>query len=91
MAVSRAGHDSWVPGVPRRRLTPLARNVLWELEEAGSEEAQTLRLTLREKDEDLNAVVNDLVRQGLVYLIGTFSEPACEVVLTDAGRRALTE
>lgn len=80
-----------MPGVPRRRLTPLARNVLWELEEAGSDEAQTLRVTLQPSDEDLDAVINDLVRQGLVYLAGTLSAPTCEVVLTDAGRRALTE
>lgn len=80
-----------VPGVPRRRLTPLARNVLWELEEAGSDDVQTLRLTLGDSDEDFDAVVQDLARQGLVDLVGTLDVPTTEVVLTDAGRRSMTE
>ena len=90
-ALQPGRHDDGVPRVPRRRLTPLARGVLWELEEAGSDEAQTLRVTLQSSDEDLDAVINDLARQGLVYIDGKLTEPRCEVVLTDPGRRALTE
>ncbi len=40
------GKKPGMPGVPGRRLTPLARDVLWELQEAGSEEMQTFRVTL---------------------------------------------
>ena len=80
-----------MPGVPRRRLTPLARDVIWELEEAGSEEVQTLRVTLEASDDELDATVLDLARQGLVAVLGILAEPRTEIVLTDAGRDALTE
>lgn len=78
--------------VPRRKLSPMANKVLWTLEEAGSEEVQTLRATFTEiASTELEDVIRDLVRQELVYLEGSLSDARSEVVLTDAGRFALAE
>lgn len=78
--------------VPRRKLSPMANKVLWALEEAGAEEIQTLKATFTEIPRpELEAVIRDLVRQELVYIEGSLSEARSEVVLTEAGRRALAE
>ncbi len=78
--------------VPRRKLSRMANKVLWALEEAGAEEIETLRATFPEiPGMELEDVIRDLVRQDLVCIEGSSSEAASEVVLTEAGRRALTE
>lgn len=70
----------------------MANKVLWALEEAGAEEIQTLRATFTEiPGPELDAVIRDMVRQELVYIEGSLSEGHSEVVLTEAGRRALAE
>ncbi|HVF75595.1 MAG TPA: hypothetical protein VM938_11145 [Acidimicrobiales bacterium] len=81
-----------VPGAPRRRLSPLAGRLLWELEEAGADEVTTLRATFPEVTAaEIEATVLDLSRQGLVYVEGDVADGSSEVVLTEAGRQALTE
>lgn len=78
--------------VPRRKLSPVANKVLRALEEAGAEDIQTLRATFTEIPRtELGDVIRDLVRQELVYIEGSLSEARSEVVLTEAGRRALTD
>lgn len=68
----------------------MADKVLWALEEAGAEEIQTLKATFTEIPRpELEAVIRHMVRQELVYIEGSLSEGRSEVVLTEAGRRAL--
>ncbi len=86
------GRIAFVPGVPRRRLTPAARDVLWELEEAGSEMMATLRRALA-RHEDLEATIWDLARQGLVEVLGSAGDDdeEIEIVLTDKGWASFDE
>jgi hypothetical protein len=81
-------------------LTPVQREVLWALEEAGEENTPTLVNTLRSKfsnlsDEELHREINEAVeglsRYGFVYMSpGVDGSAGASVTLTDAGRATLT-
>jgi len=71
--------------MPRRlKLTPLQRDVLWMLEEAGSETVGTIIATLKPDEKELEVQVDQLEELGLVSKFGT------SVELTKKGRVALT-
>jgi predicted transcriptional regulator len=64
------------------KLSPIQRDILVMLEEAGSETIGTVKATLKVSEEELVPQVDGLVALGLVRKDGN------EVVLTDAGRKA---
>jgi DNA-binding MarR family transcriptional regulator len=71
------------------RLSPLQRDVLWTLEEAGSETLRTVLATLKPVDQQtFDADLDGLVR--LEY-IQRSNEPASQsLILTAKGRKAMT-
>jgi hypothetical protein len=77
-------------GMPRKtRLTPLQRDVLRALEEAGEETLGTVIATVRPAYlKTFHREVQTLVRFGYVCLTGPHDNP--NVTLTAAGQRALT-
>jgi len=71
------------------RLTPLQRDLLWMLEEAGEEELATILATLKPPDRDVfDRDLEALVCLDFVCL--TEQRSAASVVFTNFGRRALT-
>ena len=76
--------------MPRKlRLTPLQRDVLWVLEEAGEETLLTIQATLKPPDpEALNAAVAALGRIG--YVRQTEEGGRAALALTKEGRQSLT-
>ncbi len=80
----------------KRRLTPLQRDVLVMLSEAGEEEFACLLNTLRPWTEPVGPfrgraerALDDLERRGLIYM--SPGKRDATVVLTGAGRRSLTQ
>jgi DNA-binding MarR family transcriptional regulator len=70
--------------MPRRlKLTPLQRDVLVMLEEAGSETVGTVIATLKPAESDFVAELDQLARLGLIRKEGN------SLVLTKEGRGAL--
>ena len=71
--------------MPKRlRLSPLQRDIMWTLEEAGAETVGTIVATLKITDrDDFNAQVNSLVTLGLVR------KGESNLVLTERGKIAL--
>jgi predicted transcriptional regulator len=66
------------------KLSPLQRDIMWMLEEAGAETVGTVLATLKITDEDdFNAQVNSLVTLGLVR------KDENNLVLTERGKIAL--
>ena len=76
--------------MPRKiRLTPLERDILWLLEEAGEETMGCAAASLRPPDRaTFDRAVEGLGRLG--YVIRSEEEPGGSLILTKAGRRALT-
>jgi len=71
--------------MPRRlKLTPLQRDVLWTLEEAGAETVGTVLATLKPNESEFAEQIDQLVKLGLIG-----RENNC-LVLTKEGRVALT-
>jgi predicted transcriptional regulator len=64
------------------KLSPIQRDILVMLEEAGAETIGTVRATLKIPEEELVPQVDELVTLGLIRKDGN------EVVLTEAGRKA---
>lgn len=75
--------------MPRKlRLTPLQRDILWLLEEAGEETLATTYTSLSPLDpENLDVAIVSLIRLG--FVIRT-EESRPRLLLTNEGRRALT-
>jgi DNA-binding MarR family transcriptional regulator len=71
--------------MPRRlKLSPLQRDILVMLEEAGAETVGTVVATLKPSDQsDFSAQVNELVALGLI------SREKSDLVLTERGKTAL--
>ena len=71
--------------MPKRlKLSPLQRDIMWVLEEAGAETVGTVVATLKITDQDdLNAQINSLVTLGLVR------KDEKTLVLTERGKIAL--
>ena len=68
----------------RLKLSPLQRDIMWMLEEAGAETVGTVLATLKITDQDdFDAQVNSLVTLGLVR------KDENKLVLTERGRIAL--
>jgi hypothetical protein len=69
------------------RLSPIQRDILWMLEEAGRENLLCMRATLHYSESDLNAAILGLKRLGFVIddIEGSF--PALS--LTKAGQTAI--
>jgi hypothetical protein len=87
-------------GKPRKlSLTPIQREVLWTLEEAGEENLPTIMNTLRVKlpgvaGDDLSGIirgaVEDLARRGFISVSAAADASGAEsVILTEAGRQTL--
>lgn len=78
------------PDMPQKvRLTPLQRDILWLLEEAGEEDMLTVEVTLKRPDaESLNSAVAGLVHLG--YVRQSESSGRASLVMTNQGRKALT-
>jgi hypothetical protein len=74
--------------MPRKlRLTPLQRDILWLLEEAGEETLGATRASLSPSNpETLDTAIRGLVHLGFV----TLCEETQKLLLTDEGRRVLT-
>ena len=69
------------------RLSPIQRDILWMLEEAGKENLLCIRETLHYAESELNAAVLDLKRLGFVIDDVEGSLPALS--LTKAGLTAI--
>jgi hypothetical protein len=87
-------------GKPRKlSLTPIQREVLWTLEEAGEENMPTIINTLRVKlsgaagndlSDDIRGAVEDLARRGFISISAEADASGAEsVILTEAGRHTL--
>lgn len=74
--------------MPRKvKLTPLQRDIIWLLEEAGEETIGTVIASVKPPDQELfDGAVNGLVRLG--YLVKP--EGAASLCLTKAGKKAIT-
>ena len=77
--------------MPRRRLSPLARDVIWELREAEQDDVRTIRATHAALVTEIDACLLDLKRQGLIEMAGPPSDPDTMVFLTDQGVAALDQ
>jgi DNA-binding MarR family transcriptional regulator len=72
------------------RLTPLQRDLLWMLEEAGEETLTTILVTLKPSDrETFDRDLASLIRLGFVSVAEGQSDTT--VALTESGRQALTK
>jgi hypothetical protein len=71
--------------VMKLKLSPIERDILYLLEEAGAEDYQTLLVSLP----TFTKAEVDQARQSLLKA-GFISEVSSEVILTDAGRETLT-
>lgn len=67
------------------KLSPAERDILWLLEEAGSEELQAILVSLPK----YTTPEIDQARQSLLKA-GFISEDSSEVMLTETGRQTLT-
>ena len=76
--------------MPRKlRLTPLQRDLLWMLEEAGEETMLTIRITLKISDlEVLDTAIAALAHMSYVKVSVVDSHES--MVLTKEGRQSLT-
>ena len=73
------------------RLTPLQRDILWLLEEAGEETVSTAIASVRPLDrETFDKAVKGLVQLGYVIQLETPEDPRGSIILTQTGRRGLT-
>jgi hypothetical protein len=73
------------------RLTPMQRDILWMLEEAGEENMPCIRTTLHNRDElEFERQVDGLQRLGFVYRWLESGSELPSLVLTSEGRSALT-
>ena len=73
------------------RLTPMQRDILWMLEEAGKENMPCIRATLHPPDElEFVSQVNALERLGFVYRSLASGTELESLVLTSEGRRTLS-
>jgi len=77
-------------GMPRKiQLTPLQRDILWLLEEAGEETLGCAIASVQPFDRAaFDRAVEGLVRLG--HVIRSDEEPGGSLLLTNVGRRALT-
>ncbi len=77
--------------MPRRlKLSPVQRDILVTLEEAGAETIGTLIATIKPGDvSGFSQQIDGLVKLGLVRTEESGGESATEVVLTEEGRSAL--
>jgi hypothetical protein len=76
--------------MPRKvRLTPMQRDVLWMLEEAGEESMITIQVTLLPPNsESLDSAIVALSQLG--YVLRSDFDGHDSLILTKEGRRALT-
>jgi hypothetical protein len=70
------------------RLTPIAREVLWILEEAGEENLSCVLATLKCTQDELTRAVAALKRLG--FVADSFGAEPPSIYMTDLGRLALT-
>ena len=67
------------------KLSPVERDILCLLEEAGSEEHQTISVSLpRFTETEIDQARQSLLKAGFIY------EDSSDVILTEAGRQTLT-
>jgi hypothetical protein len=73
------------------RLTPVHRDVLWLLEEAGEEEVSTVISSLKEVEPEVfKNAVNGLIRLGFVNRSEWTEKSGGSLLLTNSGRQSLT-
>ena len=77
--------------MPRRlKLSPLQRDIMVILEEAGGETIGTLIATIKPDDvRALNHEIDGLIKLGLVRREETTGKSTTEIVLTEQGKAAL--
>jgi hypothetical protein len=78
--------------MPRRlTLSPLQRDIMWTLQEAGSETIGTVIATVKPLDQiEFDRAVDGLVKLGLVRMgTSTMHHGKAELVLTETGIEAL--
>jgi DNA-binding MarR family transcriptional regulator len=81
--------DATGPHMRKVRLSPVQTDILWMLEEAGSESLACIRATLNYTETDLDGAIAGLKRLGYVVDdVERDGRPA--LALTEAGRMALT-
>jgi hypothetical protein len=74
------------------RITPLQRDILWLLEEAGEEDVTTVIASLKPlTSEALDNAVKGLVRLGFVARSEWPERAGGSILLTKAGRESLTK
>jgi len=82
--------------MPRRlKLSPLQRDIMMTLEEAGAETIGTVMATINPSDQDTFARdVRGLIELGLIRRMETedaIGTPRIDLILTELGKKALTE
>lgn len=75
----------------RLKLSPLQREIIWTLQEAGGETIGTVVATVKPLDQiEFNRAVDDLIKLGLVRMEGsTMHHGKVELVLTETGIETL--
>jgi DNA-binding MarR family transcriptional regulator len=78
--------------MPRRlKLSPLQRDIMWMLREAGGETTGTVIATIKPLDQiEFDQAVDGLIKLGLVRMESSTVQPSkAELVLTESGMEAL--